>query len=315
VSRQCVAVLAKGTSSVYVLYVTLCGETSCERCTLKISMLDILKLLTKWHPEDDPITREQADILISMVGDRLTESALEGFLIVCSRFIDEFGNHRTSELTKIFKTHTVEGKQALVASLEHVNNWVGGMEAFERNYPVTINPSNPAFPLFKILEIELLTPILFRVLNSNGTLNSNESLIDYIIRTGKLPAAPKQTEPVSRTKPQFHWCSYGKWESPELTRNALQIFPKWSDCQLRATILTADLEEPCYVAFNGDEIDLENPELRFYKYFYELRAQDHPELEGGGLQIGVEGAPQVQLLELWNLKREQWEVIWEKQHK
>lgn len=250
-----------------------------------------------------------------MVGDHLTESAMEGFLIVCSRFIDEYGNHRTSELENIFRTHIEEGKQALVVSLEHVNNWVGGMEAYERDYPVTINPSNPAFPLFKILKIEELAPSLFRILNSKGTVSSTkESLIDYISRTGKLPPVPKQTEPVRRTKPDFHWCSYDKWESPERTRWALQILPSWSDCQLRATIMTAGLKESCYVAFSGDKFDPESdpkkPPLRFYKYFYEPLTQDHPEFEGGGLQIGVEGAPQVQLLELWDLNCEKWKMVW-----
>ncbi|SCX50311.1 hypothetical protein [Nitrosospira sp. Nsp1] len=275
-------------------------------------MADVLKLLTKWHPEDDPISREQADVLISIVGERLTESAMEGFLIVCCRFVDEYGNHRTSELENIFRTHTEAGKQALVASLEHVNSWVGGMEAYERNYPVTVNPSNPAFPLFKILKIENLAPSIFRILNSKGMVDPKESLIDYISRTGKLPAVPKQTEPVRRIKPDFHWCSYDKWESPEQTRNALQILSEWSDCQLRATIMTAGLGESCYVAFNGDKSDPADSKLRFYKYFYEPISQDHPEFEGGGLQIGVEGAPKVQLLELWDLDHGQWKVIWKR---
>jgi hypothetical protein len=65
----------------------------------------MLHLLTKWHPEDDPVVRAQTETLLSLVGRSLTESAPEGFLIVCSRFVDEFGNHRTGELATIFRTH------------------------------------------------------------------------------------------------------------------------------------------------------------------------------------------------------------------
>lgn len=100
----------------------------------------MLNLLTKWHPEDDPIIREQYQVLITLVGNLLTEEALEGFLIVCSRFVDEFGGHRTSELERVFRTDLTTGREALVASLEYMKSWVGGMEKYEQDYPVEIIP-------------------------------------------------------------------------------------------------------------------------------------------------------------------------------
>ena len=75
-------------------------------------------LLTKWHSEDDPLTREQVAVLGDLLDGQFTEKALEGFLIVCSRFVDEFGHHRTQELANIFRTHLPEGKKALIKSLE-----------------------------------------------------------------------------------------------------------------------------------------------------------------------------------------------------
>jgi len=65
----------------------------------------MLHLLKQWYPEDDPITRDQVETLVLLLEGLLTEKALEGFLIICSRLVDEFGNHRTEELSKIFKTH------------------------------------------------------------------------------------------------------------------------------------------------------------------------------------------------------------------
>jgi hypothetical protein len=144
----------------------------------------MLELLTKWHSEDDPITRAQADTLVELVGDMLTEKALEGFLIVCSRFVDDFGDHRTGELANIFRTSRPEGRVALIRSLEYVNDWVGGMEAYERLYPVTINPSNPAFPQMKVLGIETLEPYLYRVMSSDQLVRGTSELTKaYILRT------------------------------------------------------------------------------------------------------------------------------------
>jgi hypothetical protein len=269
-------------------------------------MLDI----SKWDRDDDPITREQVGILNDLLAGRLTEEALEGFLIVASRLVDEFGNHRTAELAKIFKTESPAGKDVLRASLEHVCRWAGGMEGYASRYPVTVIPPRPAFPLFKIIGIDKLADRLYRALDSRATVHpTGETIKDYVIRTGRLPAVPRQRHPVRRSKPRFHWCSYEAWVSPDATRDALQILPEWSDCRLRATLPTYNLKHSAYVAFNGDRYDPENSKLRFYKYFYEPLAQDHPSLTGGGPQIGVEGSPSVTVLEEWDDDVSRWEPL------
>lgn len=272
----------------------------------------MLNLLTKWYPDDDPITRDQVETLVLMLKGLLTEKALEGFLIICSRLVDEFGNHRTEELSKIFKTHKSEGRRALVRSLEHVNEWVGGMEAYERLYPVTIKPPNPAFPQLKIIGIETIEECLYRIMDSDALVRGeSESTKGYIQRTGKLPLVPIQARPVLRSKPVYHWCSYEKWDSPEITRDALQILPEWkNNCQLRATILTSNVANSAFMAFNGDREDPSNSELRFYKYFFEPLAQDHPALAGGGPQIGLEGEPLVETLEEWDESSKTWNALW-----
>ena len=105
-------------------------------------MLDI----SKWDQDDDPITREQVNMLEKILGECVSEKALEGFLIVSSRFVDEFGGHRTDELARIFKTNSDVGRKVLSHSLEHVCRWNGGMKGYETRYPVTIIPPRPAFP-------------------------------------------------------------------------------------------------------------------------------------------------------------------------
>jgi hypothetical protein len=272
----------------------------------------MLHLLTKWHSEDDPITRDQAEALIRLLGGILTEKALEGFLIVCSRLVDEFGNHRTEELSSIFRTQRPEGRRALLNSLEYVNDWVGGMEAYERLYPVTVNPSNPAFPQLKIVQIETLEPRLFRLTDSRALVyGTNESIRAYIQRTGRLPAVPVQTVPVLRAKPIYHWCTYAKWDSPQISRDALQILPEWNnDCRLRASVRTSDIENSAFMAFNGDK-DPSDSKLQFYNYFFEPLAQDHPELSGGGPQIGLDGEPLVEALEEWDEAFSEWKTIWQ----
>lgn len=268
-------------------------------------------LLTKWHSEDDPLTREQVAVLRDLLDGQLTEKALEGFLIVCSRFVDEFGNHRTQELANIFRTSQPEGKMSLLKSLEYINQWTGGMENYIRRYPVTIIPPKPAFPQFKIIDIENLASRLYRTLKSSDkAYPSNEPLIDYIQRTGRLPAMPIQKRPVRRSKPRFHWCSYESYRDPETTQQMLQILPEWSDCQLRASLLTSRIKRSAYVAFNGDRHDPIDSKMRFYKYYYEPLAQDHPALCGGGTQIAVEGEPRVNTLELWDQPSQQWQMIW-----
>jgi hypothetical protein len=268
--------------------------------------------LKRWYPEDDPITWDQVETLRRLAGDLLTETALEGFLIVGSRLVDEFGRHRTGELSDIFRTHETEGRRALVRSLEHVNEWVGGMEAYVRLYPVTIIPPNPAFPQLKVLGIDTIADRLYRVMDSNALVRGTGELSkDYIRRTGKLPSVPIQAAPVLRSKPVYHWCSYEKWDNPDLTREALQILPEWgNDCRLRATILTSELTDSAFVAFNGDRYDPSDSRLRFYKYFFEPLAQDHPALAGGGIQVGLDGAPPVEVLEEWDDGSGSWKTLW-----
>jgi hypothetical protein len=271
-------------------------------------MLDI----SKWDNNDDPITREQVEILNDILKEQLTEEALEGFLVVCSRLVDEFGSHRTNELVKIFKTDSYVGKEVLRISLEYVCHWVGGMKGYIERYPVTIIPPRPAFPLFKIIDIHLLADCIYRVFDSKAAVYPTRELIkDYVIRTGRLPAVPRQRHPVRRSKPRFHWCSYEAWPTPNLTRTALQILPEWgNDCGLRVELSTYNVKRSAYVAFNGDQYDPENSKLRFYKYFYEPLAQDHPSLLGGGPQIGIEGSPLVNVLEEWDDSAQRWERLW-----
>jgi len=277
---------------------------------MKTRMLDLLK---RWYPEDDPITRDQAETLITMLGEQLTEKAFEGFVIICSRLVDEFGNHRTSELSNVFRTTKPEGQRALVRSLEHINAWVGGMEAYIRLYPVTIKPPNPAFPQLKILGIDTIEPFLYRVMDSNALVGGTSELTkDYIQRTGRLTEVPVQTVPVLRSKPIYHWCTYTTWDTPDATRDALQILPEWqNNCRLRATILTSNVAESAFMAFNGDRYDPSDSELHFYKYFFEPLAQDHPLLVGGGIQIGLEGAPLVEALEQWDDLAGEWTTVWQ----
>lgn len=271
----------------------------------------MLRMLTKWHPEDDPIAKEQAKILLYLLEGMLTETAMEGFLIVCPRFVDEFGNHRTAELAEIFRTNCAEGKLSLLHSLEHIAKWVGGMDGYLRQYPVTIIPPKPTFPQFKIIGIETIANKLYRILDSNSEVYPTKELVkNYIQRTGRLPSVPKQKRPVCRSKPRYHWCSYDKYDDPETTREALQILPDWSDCQLRATVLTSNIKKSAYVAFNGDVNDPTNNKLRFYKYYYEPLAQDHPPQYGGGAQIALDGEPLVETLEQWDSSLAKWALIW-----
>lgn len=267
----------------------------------------IKQLVARWYPEDDPILDIQLDTLLIILADiPLTEQALTGFLVVCSRFVDEFGRDRIGELANIFQTQHIKGRRALLNSLIHMNQWVGGMQGYMSRYPVTIKPQRPAFVQFKIIGIESITDQLYRVLDSNATVHGRSELIkDYILRTGRLPPVPLQTRPVRRTKPVIHWCTYDQWADPESTRQALQILPKWSDCQLRATIPTNKVKTSAFMAFNGDPHD----ECCFHQYFYEPLAQDHPPLAGGGPQIALFGAPAVSCLEQWNQQLGCWELL------
>lgn len=284
--------------------------------------------------ESDPITDEQVRVLFTLLGSPVLDEELEGFLIVCSRLVDEFGGHRTHELADIFRTSTTsEGRDVLRQSLRYMSRWVGGLAGYESRFPVTIIPARPAFPLFKIIGIDRITPTLFRVLDSHTTVGSpGEPVKQFIARTGRLPGVPRQVRPVRRSKPWFHWCSYSAWESPSATREALQILPEWSDCSLRASIPASHVSRSTFLSFNGDRPILltfdedpdpnknEDPDpnkkrkkprrLKFVKYFYEPVAQDHEPLSGGGLQIGVAGAPHVSVLEEWSEGQHKWNIVW-----
>ena len=261
--------------------------------------------------EPDPITDEQVGVLSELLSGAPSPDELEGFLIFCSRLVDEFGHHRTRELADVFRTTTPAGQAALRASLRDLRERVGGLDAYEADYPVTVIPPRPAFPLVRIIGIERIAPVVYRVLDSQAPVRGTRTTIQgFIARTGRLPAVPRQRRPVRRTKPRFHWCSYRAWPDPATTREALQILPEWSDCALRATIPTAAIARSAFLAFNGDLQDPTNTRLKFVKYFLEPLAQDHGPLEGGGLQIGVAGAPRVALLEAWSDTAQEWRVVW-----
>jgi hypothetical protein len=273
----------------------------------------MMHLVKKWYPEDDPILSAQIETLVSLLGGRPTERGLEGFLIVCSRLVDEFGDHRTAELSNVFKTHSLMGRRVLLESLEFMSEWVGGMDNYLRRYPVTIIPPRPAFPQFKVMDIHRISDRIYRVLDSRSRVfPTDEPIQEFIQRTGNLPAVPIQRVPVRRSKPRFHWCSYDTWDDPETTKEALQILPEWSDARLRATISASKVRRSAFVAFNGDRSDPADGRLRFYKYFYEPIAKDHPPLLGGGVQIGLQGAPAVETLEQWSESGREWEIIWER---
>jgi hypothetical protein len=263
--------------------------------------------------EPDPITYEQVRVLYALLGGPASLEELEGFLVICSRLVDEFGGHRTGELADIFRTSTSQGRDVLRQSLRYMNRWVGGLAGYESRFPVTIIPARPAFPLFKIVGIDKIapTPTLFRVLDSHDTAHrTGEPVKQFIARTGRLPSVPRQVRPVRRSKPRFHWCSYSAWESPAATREALQILPKWTnDCSLRVSIPASHVSRSAFLAFNGDT-DPNVGGLKFVKYFYEPVVQDHEPLTGGGLQIGVTGAPRVSMLEEWSEPQHKWNIVW-----
>jgi len=251
-------------------------------------------------------------VLFELLGGSVSAEELEGFLIICSRLVDEFGGHRTHELADIFRTSTPEGRDVFRQSLRYMNRWVGGLAGYESRYPVTIIPARPAFPLFKIVGVDRIAPTLFRVLDSHATVRgTGEPVRQFIVRTGRLPGVPRQVRPVRRSKPKFHWCSYTPWESPSATREALQILSGWkSDCSLRVSIPGSHVSRSTFLTFNGDDTDPDDERLKFVKYFYEPVAQDHEPLPGGGLQIGVAGAPRVSMLEEWSKQQHKWNIAW-----
>lgn len=268
---------------------------------------------------NDPITAAQMETLANLLGDQWSDKARDGFLVTSGRFVDHMGNDRTAELAALYQTHLPHGRSALRRSLETLLEFVGSLHQFERDYPVFINDpqrgSVPAFPQLPVLGIEQITPALYRVVDSNAAAHeTGEPLRDFISREGRLPFLPPPPRLVLRQKPVIHWCSYERYDSPSATRSALQILTEYdNDCTLRATLPTAGLDGSVYVAFNGDTKypDYEpGQSMAFVSYYVEMKTQDHPDLPGGGLQVGVFGSPKVSLLETWIEPENRWSTIW-----
>jgi hypothetical protein len=261
---------------------------------------------------DDPITQQQVRVFEQMIGSELSACAFEGFLIVASRLVTEWGEHRTEDFAVVFQTSTPTGRRVLRESLEDICLTTGGLSGFIDRWPVTINPSLPAYPMLRIAQYERVTPFLFRVMHSEQRMRDTGELIaEYIKRTGCLPRRPVYTEPVLREKPKLHWCSNEAPASPDAARERLQILPEWgNNCFLVATISVSSLPDSAFVAFNGDERDPTDPNLKFYKYFYEPLACDHPPLLGGGVQVGLDGSPPVDRLHVWDEDHSTWSELW-----
>lgn len=261
---------------------------------------------------EDPITTEQIAVLSDLLEEPIQDDVLEGFLIMCSRLVDNFGHHRTHELARIFQTHKEEGKTCLKNSLLALTSRFDSYEKFAASYPVSIIPPRPVFPMMRIIGIENISKYVYRVLDSNSKIRDSEELVeDYIVRKGELPLAEPPAFPVLREKPKFvHWCSYVQFHTPQATQEHLQILKIWNNCELRATLSTRDITDHAYLAYNGDHHDPSNKSLGFYGYFFEPITQDHPPLEGGEVQIKVFGAPKVSLLEKWNNAEKKWKVVW-----
>lgn len=264
--------------------------------------------------DEDPIIEEQLGILDELLDGDVDNETLQGFLIICSRLVDNFGHHRTRELETIFRTSTDSGKACLKNSLKELSNKLGSYENYAASYPISIIPPRPAFPMLRIVGIESIAKFVYRVLDSRATIRGSGELVEaHIKRTGRLPNAEPPKEIVLRSKPSFvHWCSYVKLPTPEDAQHALQIKPEWSDCKLRATIQTKDIKNHSYMAYNGDRYDPDDADkvLGFYGYFFELLTQDHPPLLGGEVQIKVFGEPCVSKLEKWCDTKKAWDTVW-----
>jgi hypothetical protein len=256
--------------------------------------------------EEDPLQEEQRSILESLLGRPLSPVEFEGFLIVGCRFIDRFGGTRIADLAKIFRTDLEEGRRALAESLSQITKNLGSYESYSALYPVTIIPPLPAFPMFKIVGIESFQDFVYRILDSRSPD------ISYIKAAGLLPERPLPAEPVLRKVPRPHWCAYEKWDTPEKTREWLQILPGWSNCEARATLSARAVKDLSYVSYTEDPNDPETRGLSFHGYFFEGIAQDHDELQyrGNAVQIGVYGQPEVAFLEEWDATRGEWRTTW-----
>ncbi|HEV7732781.1 MAG TPA: hypothetical protein VGR62_11490 [Candidatus Binatia bacterium] len=258
---------------------------------------------------EDEFEAEQRQIVEVLLDRPLTAREFEGLRIVYPRFVDRFGGTRLGELEAIFRTDTSAGKEALAASLELIIDAVGSYADFEARYPVSVNPSVPAFPLFPIVHLERFQPTVYRVLDGRAP-----AVLAGIKSAGRLPCIPPPAEPVLRTKPRAHWCAYEVWPTPDDTRRALQIYPAWGDCAVRATLRSDQLAGLAYVAYSVEPNDPTTDGQVFHGYFYETLTKDHDDvllkLDGGAVQICVYGEPEVLCLEEWNAAADQWETTW-----
>lgn len=271
---------------------------------------------------NDPLTAQQVSTLAALLQRQWTEKARDGFLVISGRFIDETGTDRTDELRPLFHTDTPQGRRSLRLSLEALFDAVGSLEKFEADYPVYINDpvhgSLGVFPQLPILGIGTLAPNIYRLFDSRAIVYKSTELVrDYITRTGKLPEMPRSASLILRKKAHMYWCSFGRYESPAASRAALQILEKWnSDCRMRATLPTAELGHLAFVAYSGVSEypphvkNLSKNPPAFAGYNVEMKASDHLELPGGGLQIGVVGEPPVTLLEEWRDEKSAWGEVW-----
>ncbi len=273
---------------------------------------------------NDPLTAGQIATLITLLQEEWSGKARDGFLVVSGRFIDETGTDRTEELKPLFHTARREGRLALRQSLEALFDAAGSLEQFEKDFPVYINDpvhgSLGVFPQLPILGITALETNVYRLFDSGLKVYKSptgELVRDHITRMGSLPPMPPPPGLILRHKPRMYWCSFELYESPTASRVALQILESWnSDCKLRATLPTAALEGTAFVSYSGvneyppDVINLSKNPPAFAGYNVEVTASDHPELSGGGLQIGVVGEPPVTMLEEWQEHRKEWIVVW-----
>lgn len=256
--------------------------------------------------DTDPLHDEQLAIVDGLLQRQLEPAEYEGFLIVSSRFVDRFGGTRIGGLAQIFRTDLQEGRDALAASLRQVAARIGSYERFAADYPVTIIPPLPAFPLFEIVGIERIRQEVYR------TLDSRSAAISHIEATGRLPERALPCEAVLRHTPRAHWCSYERWPDPRATRQALQILPAWSDCEARATLRAAAIQGLAFVPYSDDPDDPGTKGLEFHGYFFEGITEDHGAsgLSGQAVQICVFGAPAVALLERWSAREARWVPVY-----
>jgi hypothetical protein len=274
--------------------------------------------------ENDPITAEQVANLRNLLGDQWSDKARDGFLVVAGRFVDETSTDRTGELAPLFGTDRPEGKRVLRESLEALFDYVGSLKKFEHDYPVYINDpihgSLGVFPQLPIIGIHKIHPNLYRLFDTRALVYrspAGESVRDYIIRTGTLPLMNPFSSWILREKPRIYWCSHLRYSTPAEARAALQILDSWgSDCKMRATLPTDSLDGQVFVAYSGvaeypkNVINLSKHGDVFAGYNVELLASDHPELPGGGMQVGVVGEPRVSALEEWSETHNGWISVW-----